>query len=803
MNRIGMELNVDFLQEENTHFQMEVELLFLLEGEAELTVGEDVYPMKKDTVIVVNSEKKHSLHVKQKGLLCKFTIDYQTISDYLGSNLFLFWCNSATEETGDYDKLRGLMQQALAGHLSHHGKEDFGMYGIYYQIMDLLVKKFLIDNHDIRYQENRDEFSERIHQIMGYVLGNYSKELTLNELAEKLYLSNAYLSRFFKKNLGQNFRDYLNNIRLYHAVDDLLGTDKNMTRIAMDNGFSSVSRFNQVFREAYHISPLAYREKHLADKEEEQEGGDENAELMFDSLKSYMKKEQIAVWEGTGEQRYEILEVDHRRYAHKNWNRAINIGTSEDLQQAQVQRDIVKIHDELDFTYIRFWNIFEDCVCAEDAVYNFDRIDRNVEFLLEHHMKPFIVLGGKSRIIKREFKEDLYNQKANESEFLRKPKLWERLLKQFCMHLLECFGREEVSTWVFELWKPAEWDECYDEHIKDWYSVWFAATVKTLRRYYPQVMIGGCEFAATWDMGTKQEFQWIAEFWKKIDFKPDFLSIAVYPYERYQPSMNDEYLRDDLLEAKKIFAQYGYETVPIMATEWSNTLSNRNIYNDSCYKGAYIIQNLTMNMDLADKIIYWMGTDMFGEFADTADMLYGGVGLLNKNGIRKPAFYAFAFLKNLYKYQIACTRNYCLTTDGNQNYRLLCNNMKKLSCYYCMNPDRLSEIDIDNYENYFEDIKPLLLKLQLKGVLPGEYEIRIHSVSKVSGSILDEWINWNCPSAVKRSDIEYLKQICQPKITLRRQRCREDGLNLDIELPANAFELIEIHYRTEEENLEE
>lgn len=800
MNRVGVEMKVDFLQEEVAHFQMEVELLFLLEGEAELTIEDDVYPMKKDTVIVVNSEKKHSLHVKNKGLLCKFNIDYQMISDYLQSNLFLFWCNSATEETSDYDKLRDLLRQILAGHLIKHGQEDFGMYGLYYQVLNLLVMKFLIDHSDIRYQEKRDEFSERIHQIIGYVNGNYNRELTLNELAEQLYLSNAYLSRFFKKNLGQNFRDYLNHIRLYHAVDDLLGTEKNMTKIAMDNGFSSVSRFNQVFREMYHTSPIAYRAKHLGDKDRKKQNQNKNIEKVFDTLKGYIKQEQIALNQDIANQQYEIVEVEHWKYTHKNWNRAINIGTSYDLQQAQVQRDVIKIHDELEFTYIRFWNIFDDFPCEEGISYNFDRIDRNIEFLLEHRMKPFIVLGGKSRIIKREFTEDLFNAKSKESEFFYNPKAWERLIKEFCIHMLASFGREEVSSWVFELWKPAEWDECYNTDIKDWYSVWFEITVKTIKKYYPQIMLGGCEFAVTWDNTTEFEFQWLSDFWKKIDFKPDFISIAVYPYEHFQPSMNADYLRDDLLWAKKLFSKYEYEDVPIMVTEWSNTLSNRNIYNDSCYKGAYIIQNLTKNMDIADKIIYWLGTDTFGEFADTADMLYGGVGILNKNGIPKPAFYAFSFLKKMYKYQIACTGNYCLTTDGNQNYRLLCNNMKNFSYYYCMNPDRLNEIDVDNYENYFEDTSPLHLRLLLKGITPGEYEIRVRSVGKESGSILDEWINWNRSSSIKRNDIEYLKQICQPKIKLRNVKCKETELRLEIDLPANAFEMYEIHYRTNEED---
>lgn len=795
MNRIGLTLKVERLKDVAAHFHMEIELVFVLSGEVALTLGDDVYHMTKDSVIVVNSEKKHSLKVKESGLCCQIAIDYQTISDYLGSSLFLFWCNSVAERQREYDRLLELLKKILATRLVHGGREDFGTYALYYQLMDLLIKNYLIDSNDVRYQENRDEVSERIHQIMSYVQSNYNREITLNELAEKLYLSNAYLSRFFKKNLGLNFKDYINSIRLHHALDDLLATDKNMTRIAMDNGFPSVSRFNQVFRECYEMSPLSYREKHLGERNAPGEQGTEGDTGLMEELQDYMRREQPKEEPEEGQTHCQIIDVTNYRYAHKNWNRAINIGPLSDLMQAQVQRDILKIHEELGFTYVRFWNLFDDFICEEGERYNFDKIDRNIEFLLGNHMKPFIVLGGKERDIMKYFGNNVYEEDLREKNFLDKPGVWQSLMKQFCVHLLESFGREEVSTWVFELRKPKEWDGFYNERTEDAFLVWFETAVKMLKKYYPQMLVGGCEFTSTWDKKAEDEISRVCAFWRKIGYEPDFVSIAVYPYEGFVPSMNEEYLREDLLAARKLFQKYGFGHVPIMATEWSNTLSNRNVYNESCYKGAYMIQNLTMNMDIADKIIYWNGSDIFGEFADTSDILYGGVGILNKNGIPKPSFFAFYFLKELYKYQICCTRNYCLTTDGNHNYRLLCNNMKHLTYNYCVSQEQAYQVGPLDYEQYFDDNEALTLKLQLKGIAAGEYEIRTRLVNKEYGSILDELISWDCATSIKRRDMEYLKQTCQPKLSLGRLACREDRMNLDIVLDANAFELIEINYQ--------
>lgn len=58
-----------------------------------------------------------------------------------------------------------------------------------------------------------------------------------------------------------SFAEYLTNVRLFHAVDDLLYTSMPITRIAYDNGFASVAVFNKVFKNAYGETPSVFRKK--------------------------------------------------------------------------------------------------------------------------------------------------------------------------------------------------------------------------------------------------------------------------------------------------------------------------------------------------------------------------------------------------------------------------------------------------------------------------------------------------------------------------------------------------------------
>lgn len=771
-----------------------MEILFLMSGKAEVTVGEDCFVMEKNTVILINCEKKHSIHVLESGIVCRITIEYKTLSNFLGTDLFLFWCNSAAEPQGDYEGLLKLIKRLIAMKLTRGDQEDFATYSLYCTLLDHLIKKYLIDQRDVRFRESFSENDQRIHEITCYMQGNYNADISLNELAEKLYLSNAYLSRFFKKNFGQSFKDYLSSIRLLHAVDDLLGTEKNITRIAMDNGFSSVSRFNQVFKDAYQVSPLIYREQNKAAQIRKEEAVKEMP--LLDEVRKYVLEERILDLDEQEMVRRQVIDLSQSKPLNRNWNRVMNVGELRDLRTASAQGDLLKIHSEIGITYVRFWNLFDQFqIDTDDSMMNFSNIDRAIEFLLHNGMKPFIVFGGKDRSIMRNHDDTIYSEGSKECIWRKDLHIWQSVLPAFCEHMMDAFGIDEVSTWVIELRQPKKWDLTYSENSNEYFQKWFLYTVQTLRTYYPHILIGGCENTVSWDNESEAEVQEMIDFWKEIKFRPSFFSITSVDMENKKPSANPEFLRDQIFIAKRLLQANCMQDIPIMVTEWSNTLSTRSIYNESCYKGAYVIQNCTMNAGLADKIVYWNASDIISEYHDTADVLYGGVGLLNKNGIPKPVFHAFAFLSEMYRYQVFCSRNLCVTTDRNNNYRIICNNMKDLNYSYSLALQNETVIDFDSYEQYFEDLDMLSIRLHLIGIRPGTYEIRRRRVGKESGSIMDELERMGSVQTLKFRDMEYLEHICRPKLTLQTTKIEGEQMDLAVELTANTFEMIELNYR--------
>ena len=100
-----------------------------------------------------------------------------------------------------------------------------------------------------------------INKALEYIELHYAESLSLNVLAEEVHMNPYYFSSFFKKSTGKNFKDYVNQIRLKHAVTLLLDTDKKVYEIAMDVGFGDARAFNDAFQKNYGETPAGYRKK--------------------------------------------------------------------------------------------------------------------------------------------------------------------------------------------------------------------------------------------------------------------------------------------------------------------------------------------------------------------------------------------------------------------------------------------------------------------------------------------------------------------------------------------------------------
>ena len=126
-----------------------------------------------------------------------------------------------------------------------------------------LVMEFLHLLAADAYHRRRQEqpCPDRLMNLCNYMQHNFSRELTLDRLAEYAGLDKSYLVRLFKKEMGVTPMTYLSRVRMENACLLLAETDEAIASVAAGCGFQTANYFHACFKKAYGITPSEYRQK--------------------------------------------------------------------------------------------------------------------------------------------------------------------------------------------------------------------------------------------------------------------------------------------------------------------------------------------------------------------------------------------------------------------------------------------------------------------------------------------------------------------------------------------------------------
>lgn len=108
-------------------------------------------------------------------------------------------------------------------------------------------------------QNTREAYSERYSKITDYILRNFQREITLNEVASQASMATTTFCNFFKEHYRMTFVEYLNTIRIGHVCKLLGQRDQNVVSIAYECGFNNLANFNRQFKRIKGMSPSEYK----------------------------------------------------------------------------------------------------------------------------------------------------------------------------------------------------------------------------------------------------------------------------------------------------------------------------------------------------------------------------------------------------------------------------------------------------------------------------------------------------------------------------------------------------------------
>lgn len=252
------------------HYHEYTELLFAVDGEGAVYIGDTVYPLKAGSMVIVPTGEPHAVCASKsscKHIVIKFLPQVlrayeETFSEY-GYTTFLLE-NIDGQQLCFTDEEIG---ETAIPNLFAHVMQEWDTQKFGYEL-SLRADVTLIYLHILR-RWGKNDFSlmqsiqeegqyELIQNAVSYVKEHYA-DLNETEIAKVCGVSTPYFSRVFKRVMKVPFSSYLARVRLREARRLLLLTDRSVTDIAHTVGFSTASYFISLFRKEHNVTPYQYR----------------------------------------------------------------------------------------------------------------------------------------------------------------------------------------------------------------------------------------------------------------------------------------------------------------------------------------------------------------------------------------------------------------------------------------------------------------------------------------------------------------------------------------------------------------
>jgi len=476
------------------------------------------------------------------------------------------------------------------------------------------------------------------------------------------------------------------------------------------------------------------------------------------------------------------------------FNASIGAGRANEGLRADWQQQLAQVRQDAGFRYIRMHGLLTDdmAVYRIDSQgkeqYNFQYIDALYDYILSIGMKPFVELGFMPSAL-ASGDQTVFWWRGNVTPPHSYEK-WENLIRKLVEHWTERYGAEEVASWYFEVWNEPNLDGFWAGSQAEYLKL-YAHAARAIKSVNSRYRVGGPATAGA---------AWIPETITYADENKvplDFVSTHAYGVRQ---GFLDEFgttgtvlskdewaVSGDVLRNRREISESSMPDLELHYTEWSSSYTPADPIHDSYHQAAYILQKLKQVGDAAQSMSYWVFTDIFEEAGPRFEAFHGGFGLMNTQGIKKPAYFAYQFLNQLGTQELLNSDPQSFaTTDEQGNVQLL------LWDFTYTLPE-----DTNNQQYYIRDLPAKDkgdIDILLKGVKEGRYTLNISQVGYRQNDAYTAYIDMGSPAQLTKAQVAALKAQATGKPAQKKniRIGKERAFNLSLPLRENDVYLVEL-----------
>lgn len=388
----------------NNHFHPEMEICFILYGNAEFHVEQQVYPLYEHDFLIMNPLELHRVNSCSKHchlLLLHINLTaFQPYAPELALTRFSF-SNAVNNRSMElYQRLYQGFRSILNIGISQSAAWKLSILREVSDILEALIHyetSVSASAERTALSSLKEENQKRILSILDYLDRHWQDSISVEQLARQMRMSPSYFSRFFKNAMGIGILKYLTNLRLNRSLHPLLNTEMPITDIAMECGFNDYKTYGRLFRSEFGTSPSDYRKNRSARTAVKTEDIPVSSVHILNSMSPIISN-------SSSKKELCTIELDAEKLPSQslrlNCYQTVNIGTAAGLLRHNIQEQLLYAKKHFPIHYVRFSGIFSEemLVYNKDSgdtdEYNWDTLDEILDFLTLHHLHPFIVLDG-------------------------------------------------------------------------------------------------------------------------------------------------------------------------------------------------------------------------------------------------------------------------------------------------------------------------------------------------------------------------------------------------------------------------
>jgi len=438
INDLPISISLENIKDYPIHWHNSIEIIFVLEGTINVLIESGNYEVNKSELEIINCDEAHRIYSTAQNKVLIFHLDPSFFEKYYDDMKNIYFYTNSSEEGAQqeekYDLLRKYLSILACEIIQKSENFDDQIESVLVKLLFHLINNFHYLSYDEKdLKENVIQF-QRYHRIITYIYNNYMNKISLRDIASLEYLSSYYLCHQIKDMSGTNFKELVNNVRVDESVKLLLDTDKTISDISLDVGFSHARYYNKSFKDHYKCTPLQFRKKYYVPDEK---------------VDSFKKMQTYDLSESLQYLSYYLEDYDRFNYTNKiiklktdfafpsthlqhRWKEKINLGQAKELIKAREQEYLRTLQEAIGFKNGIVQNLFgkEMKIYFNENVnfLNWNEVEKLLEFLMDISLVPLIILN-------QTFED--------KSSFIK-------LLESFIQYFADIYGIKVVKLWKFQ-----------------------------------------------------------------------------------------------------------------------------------------------------------------------------------------------------------------------------------------------------------------------------------------------------------------------------------------------------------------